>query len=148
MKPVKTILSLVLGLFLAFQSNAQLRKIPAPVTEAFKTKYTAATNVEWKDRITSYSAVFEMDGKRHEAYFDDDGSWKHTVTGIEESEIPTEVNEGLDKSKYAEWEFDKAEKIERDGGTDYRLIVKKGEIRKKSLLFGSDGRLKKDNYKL
>jgi hypothetical protein len=149
MKPVKTMLSFVFVLFLATQVNAQLRKIPSAVTEAFKNKYSAASNVEWKDRITSYSAVFELDGKKHEAFFDDDGSWKHTTTAIDQNEIPAAVNDGLDKSKYGEWEFDRAERIERsDSQTDYRIIVRKGDIRKKSLLFSSEGKLKKDNYKL
>lgn len=146
MKPVKIISSLVLVFFLGAQlTNAQLRKIPAAVTEAFKGKYGAATNVEWKDRLTSYTAVFEMDGKKHEAYFDDDGSWKHTQTVIEESELPSAVNDGFQKSKYTEWTIDRVERIEKnDNTTEYRIQVKKGDIRKKNLLFTSDGRMKKD----
>lgn len=149
MKPVKTILSFVLVLFLATQVNAQLRKIPSSVTEAFKNKYSGATNVEWKDRITSYSAVYELDGKKHEAFFDDDGSWKYTTTEIEETEIPSAVTDGLQKSKYDEWEINHVYRIAKnDNNTEYRVIVKKGDIRKKSLLFTSDGKLRKDNYKL
>ncbi|HYC30502.1 MAG TPA: PepSY-like domain-containing protein, partial [Chitinophagaceae bacterium] len=118
-------------------------------TEAFKNKYSGAANVEWKDRITSYSAVFEVDGKKQEAFFDDDGEWKYTYIDIEETDIPAAVNEGLQKSKYDEWDIDRVQRIEKnDNNTEYRIIVKKGDIRKKSLLFNSEGKLRKDNYKL
>jgi uncharacterized membrane protein YkoI len=146
MKPFKAILSSLLVLTLTTQfANAQLRKIPSAVTESFKEKYSTATNVEWKDRLTSYTASFELDGKKHEAYFDDDGTWKQTQTVIEESELPAEVNEGFQKSKYTDWDIDRVERIEKsDNTTVYRIQVKKGDIRKKNLLFSSDGRMLKD----
>ncbi len=150
MKPVKIILSLALVLFVSTQFvNAQLRKIPSAVTESFKNKYAAATNVEWKDKLSSFTATFELDGKKHEAYFGDDGNWKQTITEIEESEIPSAVNDGLQKSKYSEWDIERVESIAKnDDATEYRIIVKKSDIRKKSLLFTRDGKLKKDNLKL
>jgi hypothetical protein len=146
MKPVRTILSVLVVLVASAQfTSAQIRKIPAGVTESFKTRYSSATNVEWKDRLTSFTATFEHDGKKHEAYFDDDGSWKQTQTVIEESELPAAVNDGFQKSKYTDWTIDRVERIDRnDNTTDYRVQIKKGDIRKKNLLFGSDGRMKKD----
>lgn len=131
---------------LAQAMHAQIRKIPAAVTESFKNKYGSATNVEWKDRLTSYVASFESDGKKHEAYFDDDGSWKQTETAIDQAELPAAVREGFEKSKYSsDWQIEYVERIEKnDGNTEYRVQVKKGDIRKKNLLFTSDGKLKKD----
>jgi hypothetical protein len=146
MKPVKIIVAFVLVLFLGTQlTNAQLRKIPSAVTESFKTKYGNASNVEWKDRVTSYSAIYELNGQKHEAFFDDDGSWKYTQTVIEETELPAAVNDGFQKSKYSEWNIERVERIEKnDNTTEYRIQVKKGDIRKKNLLFTSEGRLRKD----
>ncbi|HEY0679241.1 MAG TPA: PepSY-like domain-containing protein [Chitinophagaceae bacterium] len=147
MKRVKTILSFLFVLALSTQvTNAQLRKIPAAVTESLKSKYGTATNVEWKDRLTSYAASFDLNGKKHEAHFDDDGTWKHTQIMIEHAELPAAVNDGFQKSKYADWEVSRVEKIEKnDNSTEYRIQVKKGDVRKKNLLFTSDGRMKKDN---
>lgn len=146
MKPVKIIFALALLFFAGTQlTQAQLRKIPSSVTESFKSKYASASNVEWKDRVTSYSAIYELDGKKHEAYFDDDGSWKYTETIIEESDLPSAVNDGFQKSKYSEWNIERVERIEKnDNTTQYRIQVKKGDIRKKNLLFTSEGRLRKD----
>lgn len=129
----------------ALAATAQIRKIPAAVTESFKQKYGAATNVEWKDRLTSYVATFEHDGKKHDAYFDDDGAWKQTETIIDQDDLPAAVNEGFQKSKYTDWSIDRVEKIDKPDNTiEYRLQIKKGDIRKKNLLFNSEGRLLKD----
>lgn len=146
MKPVKIIFSVLVMLITSAQfADAQLRKIPGSVTESFKTKYSTASNVEWKDRLSSFVATFEQDGKKHEAYFDDDGSWKHTDIQIEEGELPPAVKDGFEKSKYTDWSIDRIEKIEKnDDNVEYRLHIKKGDIRKKNLLFNTEGRLLKD----
>jgi hypothetical protein len=143
---MKKIVFLSVSIFLfALSMSAQIRKIPAGVTESFKQKYAAATNVEWKDRLTSYVATFEQDGKKHDAYFDDDGTWKQTETAIEESELPAAVTEGFQKSKYTDWTIHRVERIEKgDNSIEYRVQVKKGDIRKKNLRFNSDGQLLKD----
>lgn len=143
---MKKLVFVLCGIFLLAQGlSAQIRKIPAAVTESFKTKYGSATNVEWKDRLTSYVATFEADGKKHEAYFDEDGSWKQTETPIEETELPASVKDGFDKSKYTDWEIGEVERIEKnDNNTEYRIQIRKGDIRKKNLLFTSEGKLKKD----
>ena len=143
---MKRLFFVVLGFFMLSQGlNAQIRKIPATVTESFKSKYANAVNVEWKDRLTSFSAIFEAEGKKHEAYFDDDGSWKYTETMIEEAELPETVKAGFDKSKYTDWDIHRVHKIEKnDNNTEYRIQIKKGDLKKKNLLFASDGRLLKD----
>ena len=150
MKNVKPFVFLFIAFLMSMQfAHAQVRKIPAPVTDAFKAKYANATGVEWKDRLTSYSAIFQLDGKKHQAYFDDDGTWKQTDTEIAESELPAAVNNGFQKSKYAEWSLERAEKVEKNDGTiEYRVQVRKGDIRKKNLLFTPEGRMKKDKVTL
>ncbi len=39
-------------------THAQLRKVPADVTEAFKAKFPDAKNVEWKDKLTAFLASY------------------------------------------------------------------------------------------
>jgi len=130
-------------------SFAQIRKIPAEVTQALKDKYPNADNVSWKDRITVFAAVFEMNNEKYEARFTDKGVWRSTEKEISESEIPEEVKDGFDKSKYADWEIKNAYLIELpDGATQYRILVAKSDIQKKNLLFNSDGKLLKDNITL
>jgi hypothetical protein len=126
-------------------SFAQVRKIPSEVTEAFKEKYPDATNVEWRDKLSSFSAVFESDNQRYEARFNSKGEWQLTENEIEEGDLPEIVKEGYDKSKYADWELGRIDKIElADGTIQYRMEAIKNDVRKKNLYFNSEGRLLKD----
>jgi hypothetical protein len=126
-------------------SFAQVRKIPSEVTEAFKQKYPDATNVEWRDKLSNFSAVFESDNQQYEARFNSKGEWQLTENEIEEADLPEIVKEGYDKSKYADWELGKIDKIElADGAIHYRIEAIKNDVRKKNLYFNSEGRLLKD----
>ncbi len=126
-------------------SFAQVRKIPSEVTEAFKQKYPTASNVEWRDKLSNFSAVFEADNIQYEARFNSKGEWQLTENEIDESDLPEAVKDGYDKSKYADWEIGKVHKIElSDGSFQYRVEAVKNDVRKKNLYFNSDGRLVKD----
>jgi hypothetical protein len=148
----KVFLSLVLLVtvtVISISSFAQIRKIPAEVTESLKSKYPDASNVTWKDKLTVFAASFEMSGENFEARFTSKGEWQSTEKQIAESNLPGEVKDGLDKSKYADWETKSIFLIELpDNITQYRIQVAKSDIQKKNLLFSSDGRLLKDNITL
>ena len=135
--------------FAVFNASAQVRKIPSEVTEAFKEKYPSATHVEWRDKLKHFSASFELNDEKMEARFDSDGEWLNTEQQIEEDDLPEEVTEGFDKSKYAEWTIDKVYKIELPENIfQYRVQVQKNDVQKKNLLFSSEGRLLKDRITL
>lgn len=124
---------------------AQVRKIPSEVTEAFRDRYPKATNVEWRDKVSNFSAEFESESVHYQARFNTKGEWQLTENEIEESDIPEVVKEGFDKSKYADWEIGMIHKIElADGSVQYRIEAGKGDVRKKNLSFNSEGRLIKD----
>lgn len=129
---------------------AQLRKVPAAVTEAFKKKYPNAQEVEWKDKVTVFVAEFKEGGTEYEARFTSKGEWKSTENEIAVSDLPGAVNDGFKKSKYAEnWTIEDAHKIAVPGEkVEYRLHIKKNDVQLKNLLFSSDGRLVKDNITL
>ncbi len=130
-------------------ATAQVRKIPAAVTEAFKEKYPNASNVEWKDKLTNFMAVFEQDNEKYEARFNSKGVWQDTENEIEDGQLPEVVKGGLDKSKYADWEINHMYKIELPNDkVRYRIEVGKSDLQKKNLLFNSEGRLLKDKITL
>jgi murein L,D-transpeptidase YafK len=136
-------------IFLASNSFAQIRKIPAEVTEALKQKYPDASNVTWKDKLTVFSANFEMNNEKQEARFTDKGEWKSTEKEITEDGLPGEVKDGLSKSKYADWEIKSVIYIDLpDNKIQYRIQVAKSNVQKKNLLFTSEGQLLKDNVTL
>jgi hypothetical protein len=149
MKRIVPILLFALSLSLTNNVLAQVRKVPASVTEAFKAKYPNASNVEWKDKLSAFVAVFDNDGGHYEARFSNKGVWQNTEQSIDDEALPEAVKDGYAKSKFSEWTIDQVHKIELPGDKiQYRLQAVKNDIQKKNLLFNSEGRLLKDNITL
>lgn len=139
------LLALALVVSTSTASFAQVRKIPSEVTEAFKQKYPDAANVEWRDKLSNFSAAFDSDNVHYEARFTSKGEWQLTENEIDENDLPEAVKDGYDKSKYAEWEIGRVDKIElADGSFQYRVEAVKNDVVKKNLYFNSEGRLVKD----
>jgi hypothetical protein len=143
---------LVLTLTIAIYNtaDAQVRKVPAEVTEAFRQKYPTALNVEWRDRLSGFTATFDQNNVHYEAKFTNKGFWQSTENKIPEADILPAVKDGFQKSKYSEeWTIKQAYKIElREAKTQYRLDIQKNDIQKKQLFFDSTGRLLRDNITL
>jgi len=151
MKKILPLVAVMVLVLCSYHSTlAQLRKIPAAVTDAFQQKYPNATHVEWKDKMTSFVAVFQVDSVQYEARFNKKGDWKETEHAIATEAIPDVVQQGYDKSKYAEeWKIEASYKILLpDDKVQYRLLVRKSDLQKKHLLFNSNGRLIKDSIAL
>ena len=131
-------------------ADAQVRKVPAEVTEAFRQKYPTALNVEWRDRLSGFTANFDQNSVHYEAKFTNKGFWQSTENKVPEADILPAVKDGFQKSKYAEeWSIKQAYKIElREAKTQYRLDIQKNDIQKKQLFFDSTGRLLRDNITL
>lgn len=150
---MKKLIALSLSIVLLFVAQntlfAQIRKVPAAVTEAFKQKYPEAANVEWKDKMTSFVASFDWKDSKYEARFTSKGEWKDTEQEIGSGGLPDAVKDGFAKSKYADWEIGTAYRIELPKDVvQYRVHAVKSDIQKKNLLFNSEGKLLKDNITL
>ncbi|MBX2922658.1 MAG: PepSY-like domain-containing protein [Chitinophagaceae bacterium] len=132
-----------------YTSNAQIRKIPAEVTNAFSEKYADAKNVEWKDKLSNFVAAFELDGNKYEARFNKKGEWLNTENELDIDDLTDNVKEGLGKSKYADWEIKSLHRIELpEDKIQYRVHVAKTSVQQKNLLFNESGKLLKDNLTL
>ena len=134
-------------LFVLFAAivNAQIRKIPAEVTDAFKERYPHAEKVSWKDNLTNFEAQFTLNGYKMNADFNSKGEWIDSERKIRFEELPTAVQDGFSKSKYTDWE--KTDIIELDKNGDdlqYRILVKKSSVQKKYLYFDTNGKLLRD----
>jgi hypothetical protein len=144
----KLFFSLVV-LFTVASANAQFRKIPAEVTDAFKAKYATASGVSWKDKISSFQADFKIDDKDMKSTFSSKGEWLKTETKHSFEKVPLEVKDGFKKSKYANLPVQEVMKIEeKDEVTQYRLMVKKNDFNKRYLIFSTEGQLISDNTSL
>lgn len=142
----KSILLFYLSVLLCQFTQAQIRKIPAAVTEAFEKNYPNAKHVEWRDRLSHFTASFQNEGKSMVAQFESDGTWIKSETIIPIAEIPTEVKDGFDKSKYRTWTIGEIALIQQPEETEmyYRILVRKNSINKKYLHFNPKGQLSKE----
>ena len=130
-------------------SFGQLRKIPAEVTDAFTEKFPNATGVEWRDKLSGFTANFSVDSISYLASFNNKGEWESTEQEITEEELPSTVTDGFQKSKYADWNVSETTRIELpDDEIQYKVSVEKGDIKKRNLYFSETGRLLKDKLTL
>jgi putative PepSY-like beta-lactamase-inhibitor len=150
MKKLFPALALVFAVsFIYSPAGAQIRKIPAVVTDAFKEKYPDASGVEWRDKLSVFSAVFTKDGVSYEAKYNSKGEWLNTENEVAQDNLPAAIKDGLEKSKYADWNIEKVHLIQLpEGTTQYRVLVGKTDLQKKNLLYSSKGRLLKDKITL
>ncbi len=126
--------------------NAQIRKIPSEVTDAFKTKFPAAEKVEWKDKLTYFEASFSLGGVDMVADFSGKGEWRETDKKISFDDLPASVKDGLKKSKYADWTPGSVTEVnKKDKDTQYRIYVEKSSlVQKKFLYFNKEGKLERE----
>jgi len=138
-------LTLLLILLISGFAQAQIRKIPAAVTEAFKARYPHAEKVVWKDEITSFEAQFTLNGFAMTADFNSKGEWQNSEKKIKFTDLPAAVNDGFKKSRYADWETTNVVEIDKNSESlQYRIEVKKSAVQKKYLFFDTNGRLIRD----
>lgn len=133
----------------AFFSDAQLRKIPADVTDAFAARYPHATRVEWKDKLQYFEATFQLNGCTISADFSSKGDWEGSERLMDFDALPDEVKDGFEKSKYADWQKNSVYEIQDLGKPlEYRVNVHKSGIQKKNLYFDINGKLLKESMTL
>ena len=126
-------------------SFAQLRKIPGVVTDSFAVRYPDAKNVEWGDKVTGFEATFDSKDHKEQATFTSKGVWKKSEVTLSVEEVPAAVKDGLQKSKYSDWEDRTYIYLTQDDGVQlYRILVKKNDLQKKYLYFNKEGQLTKD----
>ena len=141
----KSMLTILMLIGVVVAGTAQFRKIPSDVTDAFRKKFPNAEKVAWKDKLSSFQASFIMDDDQYTASFSSSGDWEETDRKSSYDELPDDVKDGFEKSKYAEWKPGDVYVVEkRDEDISYRIFVKKSSLQKKYLYFSSEGQLLRD----
>ena len=90
---------MIAALFSVNAVYAQLRKIPAEVTNNFTEKFPDATNVEWQDQLVDFKVVFDENDKNYRVKFSNNGEWKITERIIKKDFLPTSVVKGFSLSR-------------------------------------------------
>jgi hypothetical protein len=146
MKKILALFLLTTTLFTSATLHAQIRKIPAEVTDAFKAKFPGATNVEWKDNLSSFQASFKLKEEEWTADFSSDGTWNESAKKMTFESLPAEVKEGFNKSKFSDWAPGSVTYIEKsDNSISYKIYAEKSSlVQKRFLYFNKQGQLEKD----
>jgi hypothetical protein len=119
---------------------AQVVVIPDKAKKSFSEKYPAATGIDWTNNVSNYTAKFKEHGKSYEAHFNVDGIWNNTETQVTNAEIPGEVKESFNKSRFKDWEITATDYVvDSKNNHYYRYNLKKG-IEKKFLYFDKNGK--------
>ncbi len=129
--------------------NAQIRKIPSEVTDAFAQRYPHATKVEWKDKLQYFEASFDLNDSNISADFSSKGEWQGSERDMSFEDLPSEVQDGFAKSKYSDWDKKAVTEVQQLGKPlQYKINVSKSDVQKKNLFFDANGKLLKDNITL
>ena len=146
---MKKIYFLVLFLSAFAFTNAQIRKIPGEVTDAFAQRYPHASKVEWKDKLQYFEANFKLNGSEISADFSSKGEWQSSERTMNFDDLPAEVKDGFAKSKYADWDKKSVAEVQELGKPlQYKITIAKSDLQKKNLFFDANGKLLKDNLAL
>ncbi len=146
---MKKIFFTFLLFFVVVFTDAQIRKIPAEVTDAFAARYPHATKVEWKDKLQYFEASFELNSAVISADFSSKGEWQSSERTMDFDQLSVEVKDGFAKSKYADWDKKSVAEIQELGQPlQYKINISKSDLQKKNLFFDANGKLLKDNITL
>ncbi len=126
--------------------DAQLRKIPSVVTDSFNEKYPDADNVEWKDNLTNFEADFTLNDESWSVQFNSKGEWRESDKHMDFDDLPAEIKDGFQKSKYADWQPGNSKFIQqKDKDVVYKVYAEKSNIfQKVYLYFNEKGQLIKE----
>jgi hypothetical protein len=128
------------------QSQAQIRELPAGVTDAFTQQYPDAQQVNYEDKLVYVLVHFNQQDSASTARYTSKGVWQWTETVVDFTSLPREVQEGFNKSKYLGWQVDHSFVVDMPGKvTRYKLQVEKSTVQKRNLFFNKRGRLISDN---
>jgi hypothetical protein len=102
-------------------------KVPAPASDAFKTKFPAATNVSWEiEKKGVYEANFTNGKYKQAAQFDKDGKWQVTEINMKTSQLPKTVSDACAKA-YPGYKMTEVVKMETLAFKEcYELDISKG----------------------
>lgn len=117
------------------------------IQEDVMERYPDLEEFNLENQLIRVIVDFELRDTSYVLNYSSKGKWQSTLYSIDVDDLPEEVKDGYDKSKYAVgWEITAAEVYEKSSSRElqYRLTVSKNQLQKKYLYFNHKGRLLKD----
>ncbi len=140
MKKIVLTLAIAVCTLSAFASEV---KVSAKVLDAFKSEFTAATEVEWTVGAAYYMASFTYNEKYVFAYYSEEGELLGLTRYISPSELPLGLQNSLKKSYNEYWVSDLFE-VTKNGTTNYFITIENADTK---LVLQSGGGTEWQSYK-
>jgi hypothetical protein len=112
-------------------------QVPSVVLNAFQSKYSNATDVEWEMEGDLYKVEFEIGRYDHDLWIDKNGVIKRHKEEISKSDLPAAITDKI-RTQYSEYRIDDVEKIEIDGKVTYKVELD-GKGGDRDVFFAPDG---------
>ena len=144
---IKYLLLLAIGICLGtLVVSAQTKPTPPAVNEVFTKMFPDAKDVEWRDKISNFTAYFTINSRKCEAKFEKNGGWLSTEETLQWDSLPDQVLDSFKLSKYADWKRLSAYSLRSaEATTQYHLVVTKNNMGRRILFFSSEGKLVRDH---
>lgn len=144
MKSLRFLLTIVLVVFFQY-SYSQITNVPQSAKDAFTKQYPSAENIDWSNDVVNVNVRFTLDGEKMNAEYSNKGTWKNTYQNMSFETLPAAVQDGFNKSKFADSEITDTKKVYLPADVvQYRIKVEKNDLQKKYLYFNPEGKLVRD----
>ena len=122
---------------------AQLKNVPAAVTEGFKKRYPVSMNIQnvkWMKDGSAYAARFVYNGDPYTSRFTEQGAWLDETRKLNFGELRNNVRNAFSQSKFATWRAYEVNQIqERNKEAQYRILIRSADDQPPKYLY-YDGR--------
>ena len=112
-------------------------QVPSLVLNAFQSKFSNATDVEWEKKGDLFKVEFEIGSLDHDLWIDKTGNIKKHKEEFSKTNLPEAVNQKI-KTEFSGYRIDDVDKIETDGKVFYQVELD-GKSDDRDVLFSSDG---------
>ena len=132
------------------------QKVSEVVVKSFERKYPDAENVMWENKAPYWVAHFDRpatkavaaDPRTNSTWFDNNGNWQMSEHDIDYAALPQAIRDAFEASRYATWEKDDVQSLERDGVIELYMIEVESDNGKEEiemeLYFTAEGILTKE----
>ena len=134
MKKITIILAMLLTLATAAFANE--KKVSPDVLQAFKNKFSNATEVSWETTNTYYKAAFEINGTWLNAYYSNSAQLLCVTRNISSAQLPLYLQNNL-KQQYKDYWITDLFELTNEQGFNYYLTVQDSDY--KIMLESKDG---------
>lgn len=121
----------------AVAQDIRQSEVPSVVLNAFQSKFSNATDVEWEMKGDLYKVEFEIGKFDHDLWIDKNGKVVKHKEELSKSDLPAAINDKI-KTEYKDYRVDDVYKIESDGKVTYEVDLD-GNRGDREITFAPDG---------